>query len=153
MFVAPLGASGTPTPPAVTNVTLGGATITAAGPSTQSAGLFITSDGEVWGFTTTLGYVQINPSTDWIIPNTDADATYELRIINIVLGPNTELGFSTGAMVEDEWISLAQTRSFLLITAGVGFTPRSVTFDLEIRKDGGANLVGTASFTMSATED
>lgn len=145
MFVSPLGSSGTPVVPVTSVVTLSGETATSFGIGASWAMLWINADGTLWKQTTNEGSEQIDVATDWIIPNEDADSTYEVRYTNhtgLALWPLDEFA------VEGTWVDLSETRRLSLVSWTVSGLPRTCTFDLEIRKDGG-DVLATASFTLS----
>ncbi len=151
MFVMPLAS--TPPAPVASAVTLTGATIAATGTGVVMAVLYINLDGGLWKYQSPDGSSQIDEATDWIIPNGDADSSYEVRYTNFVFttGNPVTAGYQHfyAIMAEGEWIDLSATRQLTLFTADIG-NPVGVTFDVEIRKDGGA-VLATGSFVQTAT--
>jgi len=146
MFVSPLGSSGTPVVPVTSVVTLSGENIVSFGIGAVWATLWINADGTLWKQTSDGGSTQIDAATDWIIPNEDADSTYEVRYTNHGGLPLYQLG---DIAVEDTWVDLSETRMLTFVTWTISGEPLIATFDLEIRKDGG-DVLATASYSLSA---
>ena len=88
------------------------------------------------------GYVQIDPATDWIIPNNLASGQYEVRYTNLTVG-----AFSAEAAAEDVWIDLSADRQWTISRAILGTS--TVTADFQIRRNGGA-VLATAEYTLEA---
>lgn len=149
MFVSPLGtAAGAPF---VSNVTLSGEIISSIGPGYTRAVLWIMADGTVWADYYSLGSIQVDVATDWIVPNEHADSSYEVRFTNLTTsGTMVVAGYDLFIPFADEgvWIDLSENRSMIAWTANA-LNPISVTFDLEIRKDGGA-VLATGSYALNA---
>ncbi len=150
MFVTPFAGPSVNTPPptpAVVTLTAHQVFSVSAG-GVSNARLHIVADGTMWRQTTHMGSQQINAATDWIIPNLSApDSSYEVRYINLVTQSLPQ--FSAFA-AENVWVDLSESR-FLQVYAWPGGIYRTATFDLEIRKDGGA-VLATASFTLTASK-
>ncbi len=145
MFVAPLGST-VASSPAAEAVNLTGATIASVGNGYTVAIFYILADGTLWKYTRQGGTEQIDAGTDWIIPNEDADSTYDVRYTNHVGDP---LVLYTDIAVEGTWVSMGIGWSLHIFTAD-DEAPVTCTFDLQFRKDEG-DVLATASFTMSAT--
>ncbi len=146
MFVAPLGSAVVETPVSFV-VTLSGATITAIVTiGISQAKLWVIADGTLWEETSNGGSVQLDAETDWIIPNEDADSSFDVRYINHV---GDELVQWDDFSVEGTWVDISVSRQLVLITAFDG-PDKTCTFDLQIRKDGG-EVLATASFTLTTT--
>jgi len=134
------------------------------GGATRTAGISIMSDGTVrWPRTFT--FVQLNPLTDWIIPNISG-AAYDVRLTNLtwitkdegfVVSPSggsfndpgvTPGGDSDGD--EDTWYDLGTDRYWVMydnddIDSPVG--NQHATFDIQIRK--GGTTLATAAMDWS----
>lgn len=131
------------------------------GTQMRTAGLAIQSDGKVhWRRTNT--FVQLNPLTDWIIPNIAASASYDVRITNLTWITKDE-GFgispSGGVWVdsvtpptggnsdgdEDTWYDLGTTREWTFVDEDnfVATGVQHATFDMQIRR--GTTILVTAA--------
>jgi hypothetical protein len=118
-------------------------------PSTApaKAGVYINADGTVDSYTESAGLNQIDVATDWIIPNGDADSSYDVRITNVVWTQGSS--FDVEAAAEDVWISLAFNRGWEIHDLVLNGPWKDVDFDIQIRKDGGAPLT-TGSYNLVA---
>jgi len=105
---------------------------------TAVAGIRVNADGTIDRYTEFTGFVQIDSGTDWIIPNGAADSTYDVRVTNVVGDP-----FTTDPVADDVWINLGSARTWTIQDPNSAAGFKLVTFDLEIRKDGGAPLAST----------
>ena len=148
MFVIPLGGPSDNVPaPVAALVTLSGESIFSVSAGGVSVAiLHVVADGTLWKQTTNEGSVQLDVATDWIIPNSAADSSYEVRYTNHT-GNTAQF---TSSAPEDVWIDLSVSRFFQLFAFPGGIF-RTATFDVEIRKDGGA-VLATASFTLTASK-
>jgi hypothetical protein len=127
-------------------VTLSGETVTdyhSPLPGTATAGIRFNTDGTVDKLVDG-AYSQIDSGTDWIIPNVDADSTFDVRCTNITSG-----SWTSEAAAEDTWISLSANREWYVFTNGIPST-QACTCTFEIRKDGGA-VLDSATYTCTAT--
>ena len=124
----------------LTEVTLSGATVTHDSIGLCTAGIWFNADGTT---DRNVGGVpqQINSSTDWIIPNSDADSTYEVRVTN-----KTGDAWDSSPIADGSWINLGTNRLWYIQVNG-GTKTASCTF--EIRKDGGA-VIDSATYTFNA---
>jgi hypothetical protein len=105
---------------------------------TCRAGIRVNSDGTIDKYLNST-YTQIDSSTDWIIPNGDADSTYDVRITNVVWAFGSS--FDVEAAAEDAWIDLGFSREWSIEDSSSGGAGKKrVTFDVQIRKDAGAAL-------------
>lgn len=161
MSVSASGDNGIIVASAVGGVSVLPKTINHVGSSaTRTAGLAFLADGTMtWPRTFT--NVQLNPLTDWIIPNIAASASYDVRLTNLtwitkdegfIVSPSggsyddpgtTPGGDSDGD--EDTWYDLGTDRYWVFIDDEVGATTglQHATFDIQIRK-GGTTLVTAA---------
>jgi hypothetical protein len=153
---------GNMTSAAAGGVTLSDNTISHLGTAaTRSAGLRIHMDGTVTQLNTYLD-ISIAPTTDWIIPNGSASASYDVRITNLVwismdegfiLSPSGTDTFSRppnpawdGASDgdEDTWYDLGTDREWYMFdndsTTGIGV--QHATFNMQIRR--GTTILATA---------
>lgn len=133
-------------------VTLTGAVvrqIDGLSPYNSNAGIRFLADGTVETGKSKNGdaivWTQASASTDWIIPNGEASADYDVRFTNYVDGGDGDV-FTTLAAAINVWIDLGTTRTWILndaaINAGNGFS-----VDFEIR-DPGATTVATGTYTF-----
>ena len=127
-----------------TVVTLTDASISHVTPSPAAVALLtINTDGTV-DKTEGVTVTQINPTTDWIIPNGLASSQYEVKW-DVISGtsPNTKTTWPTEATYFD--LSTVRTIGHTLgTTATVGGVLR-----ISIRRNGGA-IIDTADFTFNA---
>jgi hypothetical protein len=115
--------------------------------ATATAGVRVNTDGTIDKLVGAV-YTQIDASTDWIIPNIEASSTYEVRITNVSWTQGSS--FDTEASPAEVWISMAANREWSIVDAtSTGLGAKSLTFDIEIRYDGGA-VLDAGSFSMSA---
>ncbi len=113
----------------------------------QTAGVRFNSNGTVQK-REGASYVQIDASTDWIIPNGDANSTYDVRITNVVWTSGS--AFFVEAAAEDVWINLGSNREWSVQdNTGTAAGSKDVSFTVEIRKDGGA-VLDSATYSLSA---
>jgi hypothetical protein len=112
---------------------------------TAIAGIRFNSDGTVdkrVGGT----YTQIDSGTDWIIPNGDADSTYDVSYTG------ASGTWSVQASTEGTWTNLGADRLYYVTATGGTGIPKSITCTFNIRKDGGS-VIDSASFTCTATSE
>jgi len=125
----------------------------------RTAGLVFQTNGTVnWRRTNT--FVQLNPLTDWIIPNSAASSVYQIRLTNLVWITKDE-GFlispSGGTWPggggadsdgdEDTWFDMSVAREWTFIDtagSGVGVGVQHATFDIQMRRGTGPVLVTAA---------
>ena len=119
----------------------------------RTAGLVIQPTGIV-NWRRTFTFAQLNPLTDWIIPNGDASAAYDVRITNLNWITKDE-GFgispSGGAWVDsstpptggdsdgdvDTWYDLSTAREWTFVDTGgtgIGVGVQHAQFDMQIRR-------------------
>lgn len=91
----------------------------------------------------------LSPDTDWIIPNFANDDLYEVRVTNVVVEAGGGVAFSFASAAEDTWIALSADRSWEVDAPSLGGVKR-VSFDLEIRYNGGA-VLASARYTLTAS--
>jgi hypothetical protein len=90
--------------------------------------------------------IQINPLTDWIIPNFAADSLYEVRVTNVVWlvgGADPDWLNSPGA--DGTWFDLSADRTWSVRN-------KTVRFDIEIRYNGGATLA-SGTYVLGSSRD
>ncbi len=113
--------------------------------SSAVAGVRLNTDGTLdsnGGFF----YVQVNASTDWVIPNESASGIYEVRATQI---SSTGSGTRTGTLGTFE--SLGSEREWWARrVSGAGDGTDEWVIDLEIRKGTGP-VLSTGRFTLQAT--
>ena len=128
----------------VATVTLTDATISHVTAAPAAVALVtINTDGTV-DKTEGVTVTQLNPTTDWIIPNEKASSQYEVKW-DVISGttPNTKTTWPDEATYVD--ISTVRTIGHTLgTTATVGCVLR-----ISIRRNGGA-VIDTADFTLNA---
>ena len=117
---------------------------------TSTAGVRFHSDGRIQKLVNTTR-TQINASTDWIIPNGDADNTYEVRANYNWIEGSTWL---SEPVAENTWIDLGTLREWSVqdTAAPPGLGTKEVAITFNIRKDGGATLA-TGIITLTADYD
>lgn len=122
-------------------VTISGiASVNENGAGTRSVRLWFGVDGIIQLYRTSTGYVQVNASTDWIIPNGAADSSYDVRMASIGVGNWNTTPAGTGV-----WINLGSAREWRITDTD----PSALNFEqvgnmvFEIRKDGGSPLAST----------
>ena len=129
--------------------------------SMRTAGLVIQDTGIV-NWRRTFTFVQLNPLTDWIIPNSDASSSYEVRITNlnwIIKDEGFGISPSGGVWIdsvttptggdsdgdEDSWFDLGTAREWTFvdndndISTGI----QHAQFDMQIRR--GVTVLATAA--------
>lgn len=118
-----------------------------AGAGAREIKLRFNASGIVELFRTSTGYVQKNSGTDWIIPNSSGDSSYEVRLASINFGAWTTTPAATGA-----WIDLGTSREWILFDDDPSpfqvATVRECVF--EIRKDGGTPVASPSIPTTLA---
>lgn len=122
-----------PLPPVYT-VTLSGQTIehnTIPG-DTAVAAIRFNSDGTVDQGIDGI-FSQIDSITDWIIPNVEADSTFDVRCTGV--GGS----WTSSPIADGSWINLGTSRTWTVQRISTEGT-NEVTATFEIRKDGGAAL-------------
>lgn len=79
---------------------------------------------------------QIDTATDWIIPNSRANDSYDVRY-------TSQSGdiFTAEASAEDAWIDLGTDRVYSLTRVPIGTSTNTVTF--EIRNNAGTTVAST----------
>lgn len=86
-------------------------------------------------------YTQIDVATDWIIPNTAANGSYEVMTDNWVDTGGSGGGFNAAAAAEGVWVALTANREWNVQAVGPdGADSSAMTFDAHIRFNGGATL-------------
>lgn len=146
MFVMPFTSPDIAVPaPALDVVTLTGAAVSSESPGLAIARLIIASDGELWKYESQNGFQQIDAGTDWLRPIlTQIDPTYEVRYINHTGNAVVQFG---DIGTEGTWADMSESRELFFLSA---ITDLSCTFDLQIRKDGGA-VLATGAFSLDIT--
>ncbi len=125
------------------NVTLSGETIQHITVSGPWAGVRINSDGTIdkrTGATPT--YTQIDAVTDWIIPNGDASALYDVKIEEVSLTGGGSPTFSNPGGAGkglSTWFDLGSNREWGVRTPGPSQS-NVWTITIHIRWNGGAEL-------------
>lgn len=110
-------------------VTLSGHTITSSGQGTQVAQVIARTDGTMDENTTSGGTAQIDSSTDWIRPTSEASSSHEIYC-EVLTGSVT--GDSTGT-----WLAMTADRSWSRSsTSGL----QTASIRLHIRYNGGSTL-------------
>ncbi len=124
-------------------VTVSGESINdvAAGARLYRAALVFRTDGTVDKIENTTT-TQIDSSTDWIIPNGDADSTYDVRYTSNV----GDALHSSTSLSEDTWGAMSTDRFFEQRTNDI--EQKTSTFTIEVRKDGGS-VIDSASYTLN----
>jgi hypothetical protein len=134
------------------------------GSATRTAGIAILANGTTtWPRTFT--NVQLNPLTDWIIPNGAASASYDVRLTNLTwilkdegFAVSPSGGTYTQPMPagpyaadsdgdEDIWWDLGTDRYWVFIDDDSSADPvgtQHATFDIEIRNPGGTTVASAA---------
>lgn len=141
-FTSPSANVPAPTPDAVT---ITGATISSVSPGLVLARLQIVNNGELWKYTSQNGYEQLSASTDWLRPILiQIDPTYEVRYINHTGNAVVQFG---DIGIEGTWADMSESRELFFLSA---LNNLSCTFDLQIRKDGGA-VLATGAFSLDIT--
>ena len=137
-----------PAPPAYV-ITLSGETITGTdnggGPTwSASAALIVRADGTLDKIETGVGTTQIDPSTDWIIPNGEASSDYEVMIHEDSGTLNRPLQDAI-----DTWVSMAGDRDWGVQYSSSSPGSKTCTATLSIRKNGGP-VIDTAVYVFTA---
>ncbi len=126
-------------------VTLSGASISTTGSGQQVQALDFRADGTLFDVATGEADAQLSSGTDWIIPNTEGDSTYEVGYIDRTGDP-----FSTEAATSGNWANLGANRFWNVIDNDpLVMNSTSTTATFRIRKDGGA-VIDSASYTIIA---
>jgi len=139
------------------------------GSARRTAGIAILANGTVtWPRTFT--NVQLNPLTDWIIPNTSASSSYEVRLTNLtwvtkdegfIVSPSggtyslpgapTPGGDSDGD--QNTWYNLGTDRYWVFHDDDSGAADpagtQEATFDIQIRK--GSTILATAAMNWKVS--
>lgn len=100
----------------------------------RTAGLVINNDGTV-NWRRTFTFVQLNPLTDWLIPN-DSGAAYDVRITNLSWTTQDE-GFtvSPSSVIGSDHTQLTFSGSTITRTGGTSFITLGFTAGSTIRID------------------
>ncbi len=116
------------------------------GPWDSRMGWRVNSDGTIDYYSGIISgsytYTQINASTDWIIPNSDAPDDYEVRLTVTGAGPNFSSA-STGT-----WLALTTSRQW--IRQETTLTSQFIDWLIEIRK-GSGSVLDSAAHTGTIT--
>ena len=132
-------------------VTLSGETVvsTATQPADATAAISIESDGTVDRITSQGGTQQVDTATDWVIPNSEAPTSYDVRITNVVWQSSGDgESFDIEAASENTWIALTSDRVWQIKESSSSGT-KEVDFTVEIRFIGD-QTVATGSYTLRA---
>ena len=99
----------------------------------------------------TSGVTQIDPATDWILPNNAASSAYQVRAQDIVWDSSGDgESFSISSIPTDNtWADLGTIRKLQIIQASDTPAVKQVTFTLELRIGTGP-VVLAASYTLKA---
>jgi hypothetical protein len=109
------------------------------GLDTDIVGVRFNTDGTVDNRIST--YTQIDSGTDWIIPNSAANGSYEVMTDNWADTGGSGGGFNAAAAAEGTWIALTANREWNVQAVGpMGADSSKMTFDAHIRFNGGATL-------------
>lgn len=120
-------------------VTLSGEAISSGGAG-KDASLIINTDGTLDKSEDDVT-TQIDSATDWIIPNSSADALYEMRFVSFVGD-----AFSTDELGgENNWTAISTNRE-LALPGDVA--SKSCSFTLEVRFNGGPTI-DTGAFSIA----
>ncbi len=127
-------------------VTVSGETgISSVGAGNQTVRVDFLQDGTIDKFETQSGSTQLDVATDWIIPNTGADSTFDVRHISPTGDP-----FDISAAAVNVWVNLGSNRSWGYIdTDPSAFAIQNGGATFQIRKDGGA-VIDSAIYSMLA---
>ncbi len=93
-------------------------------------------------------WAQISESTDWIRPRIGADSTYDIRLTNVNWISGSSFDQAPAGYSEDTWLDMSENRYWAVIDM-TGYQYPEVTFDVQIRKDGGATL-DSAAYSLKA---
>ena len=94
-----------------------------------------------------LSFLQIDSTTDWIIPNSSASSSYECRITGVTF--NQGSGFFVEAAAENVWINLAGNREWSVKdTNALAGGIKDVSFTLEIRLGSSGGAVDTGAYQL-----
>jgi len=111
-------------------LTLSGETVySPSNGSTATAGIRVNTDGTIDSLKNAT-YAQIDSTTDWIVPNSAALSTDEVRVTGVT-GTFTS---SPGA--DGTWFDMSVAREWTVEQATVG--TKQTTFTLEVNRAGGA---------------
>ncbi len=108
---------------------------------------FANSDGTFDEKDNTSPVIQINASTDWIIPNASAPGSYRIRHTSAV--GDTAWFVPAGAI--NVYIALTVIRGYRVTDTSPTLGGKSVTYTLEI--DDGAVSQDTGSYTLTADRE
>lgn len=123
-------------------VTLSGESASDTDASVAYAHITILNDGTVEKQQGAAGQpVQVDAATDWIIPNNKASASFSVRATSISGDP------LDGAATET-WLSLDTSRTWSHTRASTGTD--DTTFTLQISNDGGATILASGSYRITA---
>ena len=117
--------------------------------SNAVAGIRISSDGNVYEYTTLLGvYTQIDTVDDWLRPTDDA-TDYEVRITNVNWVSGTT--FLTEAAAADAWVSITGNMDWEVTDTDVSLSGlQDVTFTIEIGYIGQSTALASGSYQLTA---
>lgn len=93
--------------------------------------------------------IQINASTDWIIPNGDASSSYRVRHVSAT-GDTGTPWVPAGAI--NTWLSFSTNRSYRVTDTTVTAGGQSVVYGVEI-DDGGGTALDTGTMTLDADRE
>lgn len=126
---------------ALATVTVSGEPVadSAVSPSGASASLVFRSDGTVDSVTNTNGTVQIDASTDWIIPNSAAPGSYEVQA---TLNSGSLTSGTTGS-----WLALTSDRTWTVSRSGVGTSSANLTIEVRL----GTTVLDSGTYTIEAS--
>lgn len=113
------------------------------------AGIRISSDGNVYKYTTALGvYTQVDTVDDWIRPTDDA-TDYEVRITSVSWSSGTT--FSTAAAADDTWVSITGNMDWEVTDSNSGLGgDQDVTFTIEIGYIGQSTALVSGAYQLTA---
>jgi hypothetical protein len=115
------------------------------------AGIRVNTDGTIDSLKGTT-YAPIDAATDWIMPNSAATSTYEVRITAVTF--NAGSAFASEAAAEDAWIDLSANREWTVQDTNAGPAGnQDVDFTLEIRLGSSGNALKSGSYTLLADYD
>ena len=115
--------------------------------SNATAYHFFNNDGTTDEKDNSSANVQINASTDWIIPNSAAPGTYRIRHTSAT----GDTGAFTPAGAINTYIALTTSRNYFVVDASPTAGGNSVTYTIEI--DDGSVSQDTGSYTLTADRE
>lgn len=128
-----------------TTVTLSGQNVSDLGASRATeAGIIVKSDGYVYQLKNGVE-TQIDTSTDWIIPRTEAGTNYQFRVTGV-----TGDAFTTSPGSNGTWFAVTAGGLEWSLQVAVGDT-KTTNFTLEVREGTGATL-DTGAYQISGTD-